>query len=73
MGLRNRAKTLTLLMLVPGMKLALSTVRMARKEVRRMKIATSILAGVLFIGTMGVVNTVVAADGVISESVEAVQ
>ena len=32
-----------------------------------MKIATSILAGVLFIGTMGIVNTVVAADGVISK------
>lgn len=32
-----------------------------------MKLATSILAGVLFIGTMGMINTVVAADGVLSK------
>jgi hypothetical protein len=49
------------------MDLALSIINTEREEVRNMKIATSILAGVLFIGTMGVVNTVVAADGVISK------
>ena len=32
-----------------------------------MNIATSILAGVLFIGTMGVVNTALAEDGVLSK------
>ena len=32
-----------------------------------MKIATSILAGVLFIGTIGAVNTAMAADGVVSQ------
>ena len=32
-----------------------------------MKIATSFLAGVLFIGTMGAINTAMAADGVVSD------
>ena len=50
-----------------GVHLALSIINMEKKEVRNMKIATSILAVVLFIGTMGMVNTVVAADGVISK------
>ena len=32
-----------------------------------MKIATSLLAGVLFFGTIGAVNTAVAADGVLAK------
>jgi hypothetical protein len=49
------------------MDLALSMIKMQRKEVKDMKIATSLLAGVLFIGTMGAVNTAVAADGVLAK------
>ena len=32
-----------------------------------MKIATSFLAGVLFIGSLGAINTAMAADGILSE------
>jgi hypothetical protein len=45
-----------------GMELALSIINKHRKEVNTMKIATSILAGVLFIGTMGAINSAVAAN-----------
>src|SRR5258706_1789521 len=50
-----------------GMNVALSVVRMQRKEVRNMKIATSILAAVLLTGTLGSINTAMSADGVISK------
>jgi hypothetical protein len=49
------------------MDLAESVIIMQRKEVKTMKIATSFLAGVLFIGTMGAINTAMAADGILSE------
>jgi hypothetical protein len=39
-----------------------------RKEVKTMKIATSFFAGVLFIGTMGVINTIIADDSIASEA-----
>jgi hypothetical protein len=49
------------------MDLALPIVRMQRKEVRNMKIATSILAAVLFTGTLGALNNVIAEDGISSK------
>jgi hypothetical protein len=47
------------------MDLALPVVMMQRKEVRIMKIRTSVLAGVLFLSSLGAVNSVVAEDGVL--------
>jgi hypothetical protein len=49
------------------MDLAMSVVRMQRKEVRNMKIATSILAAVLFTGTLGAFNNAIAEDGILSK------
>jgi hypothetical protein len=49
------------------MGLAISVVRMQRKEVRNMKIATSILAAVLFTGTLGALNNAIAEDGILSK------
>jgi hypothetical protein len=49
------------------MDLAVSDVRMQRKEVRNMKIATSILAAVLFTGTLGALNNAIAEDGILSK------
>jgi len=49
------------------MNVAISIVIMQRREVRNMKIATSFLAAVLFTGTLGSINTAMAADGVISK------
>jgi len=49
------------------MDLALSMIILQRKEVRNMKIATSILAAVLFTGTLGVINTATGADGILSK------
>jgi hypothetical protein len=40
---------------------------MQRKEVKNMKIATSILAAVLFTGTLGAFNNAIAEDGTISK------
>jgi hypothetical protein len=50
-----------------GTDVAISVVRMQRKEVRNMKIATSFLAALLFTGALGSINTAMAADGVISK------
>jgi len=50
-----------------GTDVAVSVVRMQRREVRNMKIATSFLAAVLFTGTLGSINTAMAADGVVSK------
>jgi hypothetical protein len=50
-----------------GTDVAISVVRMQRKEVRNMKIATSFLAALLFTGTLGSINTAMAADGVVSK------
>jgi hypothetical protein len=49
------------------MHLAISVVRMQRKEVRNMKIATSILAALLFTGTLGGLNNAIAEDGILSK------
>jgi hypothetical protein len=49
------------------MGLARSIIIIQRKEVRIMKIATSILAAVLFTGTLGAVNTTMGADGILSK------
>src|SRR5499433_3625125 len=49
------------------MDLALAVCRMQRKEVRDMKIATSILAAVLFTGTLGAFNNATAEDGILSK------
>jgi hypothetical protein len=49
------------------MDLAVSDIRMQRKEVRNMKIATSFLAALLFAGTLGAVNNAIAEDGIMSE------
>jgi hypothetical protein len=49
------------------MDLAIPVIRMQRKEVRNMKIATSILAAVLFTGTLGAFNNVIAEDGILSK------
>jgi len=49
------------------MDLAIAIIILQRKEVRNMKIATSILAAVLFTGTLGAINTATGEDGVISE------
>ena len=50
-----------------GMGLALPVCMTQRKEVRNMKIATSILAAVLFTGTLGAFNNAIAEDGIISK------
>src|SRR5262245_22500577 len=50
-----------------GMDLALSVIRMQRKEVRYMKIATSFLAALLFTGTLGALNNAIADDGIVSK------
>ena len=55
-----------------GTDVAISVVRMQRKEVRDMKIATSFLAALLFAGTLGSINTAMAADGVVSSSLQIV-
>src|SRR5262245_22004717 len=47
------------------MGLAVSVVIMQRKEVKNMKIATSFLAAVLFTGTLGALNNVIAEDGIL--------
>jgi hypothetical protein len=49
------------------MDLAISDIRMQRKEVRNMKIATSILAALLFTGTLGAFNNAIAEDGIVSK------
>jgi hypothetical protein len=49
------------------MDLAISVVIMQRKEVRNMKIATSILAAVLFTATLGTLNHAIAEDGILSQ------
>ena len=49
------------------MELALFVYRMKRKEVRDMKIATSILAAVLFTGALGALNNAIAEDGILSK------
>jgi hypothetical protein len=49
------------------MDLAISVIILERKEVRNMKIATSILAAVLFTGTLGAINTATGADGILSK------
>src|SRR5499426_2440075 len=46
---------------------ALAVCRMQREEVRGMKIATSILAAVLFTGTLGAFNNAIAEDGILSK------
>src|SRR5438034_10296262 len=38
-----------------------------QKKVRTMKIATSFLAGLLFIGSLGAINSAMAADGILSK------
>jgi hypothetical protein len=50
-----------------GMELAISLIIMKRKEVRPMKIATSILAAVLLTGTLGAINTAKGEDGLLSK------
>jgi hypothetical protein len=50
-----------------GTDVAISVVRMQRREVRNMKIATSFLAALLFTGALGSINTAMSADGVISK------
>jgi hypothetical protein len=52
---------------VLGMDLALSLIILKRKEVRPMKIATSILAAVLLTGTLGAINTAKGEDGILSK------
>jgi len=47
------------------MNVAISVVRMQRREVRNMKIATSFLAALRFTVTLGSINTAMAADGVV--------
>lgn len=49
------------------MHLAISMIILERKEVRNTKIATSILAAVLFTGTLGAINTATGADGLLSK------
>jgi len=49
------------------MELAISVCRMQRKEVRDMKIATSLLAAVLFTGALGAFNNAIAEDGIVSK------
>jgi hypothetical protein len=49
------------------MDLAIPVVMMQRKEVRNMKIATSFLAALLFTGTLGTLNNVIAEDGMLSK------
>jgi hypothetical protein len=49
------------------MGLAIPVCMTQRKEVRNMKIATSILAAVLFTGTLGAFNNARAEDGIISK------
>jgi hypothetical protein len=49
------------------MPLAIPVVMMQRKEVRNMKIATSILAAVLFTSTLGMLNNAIAEDGISSK------
>jgi hypothetical protein len=44
------------------MDLAVCLVMMQRKEVKTMKIATSFLAALLFVGTLGAINTAMGAD-----------
>src|SRR5215475_3864832 len=50
-----------------GMDLAIPVVRMQRREVRKMKIATSLLAAVLFTGTLGALNNATAEDGILQK------
>jgi hypothetical protein len=49
------------------MGLAISILRMQRKEVRNMKIATSFLAALLLAGTLGAFNNAIAEDGILSK------
>jgi hypothetical protein len=49
------------------MGLAIHVIRMQRKEVRNMKLATSFLAALLLAGTLGAFNNAIAEDGVLSK------
>jgi hypothetical protein len=49
------------------MDLAVPVCMVQRKEVRNMKIATSLLAALLFTGTLGALNNAIAEDGILSK------
>jgi len=49
------------------MDLAPPLVMMKRREVRKMKIATSLLAALLFSGTLGALNNAIAEDGILQK------
>jgi len=49
------------------MAVAISLIMTERKEVKNMKIATSLLAAVLFTGTLGAFNNATAEDGILSK------
>ena len=49
------------------MDLGISMIIPQRKEVRNMKIATSVIAALLFTATLGAINTATGADGVLSK------
>jgi hypothetical protein len=46
---------------------AISMIIPQRKEVRNMKIATSVIAALLFTATLGAINTATGADGILSK------
>jgi hypothetical protein len=48
-----------------GTRLAIPIVQSQRKEVRIVKIRTSVFAGLLLLGSLGAVNTAIAEDGII--------
>ena len=49
------------------MALAISMIIPQRKEVRNMKIATSVIAALLFTARLGAINTATGADGILSK------
>jgi len=49
------------------MELAQSLIIMQREEVKTMKIATSLLAALLFTGTLGALNNAMAEDGILEK------
>jgi hypothetical protein len=49
------------------MELAQPLIIMQRKEVKTMKIATSLLAALLFTGTLGALNNAMAEDGILEK------
>src|SRR5262247_327137 len=49
------------------MAVALSLIMTERKEVKNMKIATSLLAAVLFTGALGAFKNAIAEDGILSK------